>query len=101
MAFELQGYEVDCKSNGKEALDLLHTSTELPQVILLDLMMPVMDGYEFRKNQLLDPKISNIPVIVMTADETFSPELHAIQAKFYLKKPMELDHLMQLVDTQF
>ena len=66
------GYEVETASNGLEALDLLRElrgdhDTRRPGVILLDLMMPIMDGWEFRRQQQDDPKLSSIPVVAITA----------------------------------
>ena len=66
--FELEGYTVDVASNGMEALTLLQSQSELPRVILLDLMMPVMDGFQFRELQVKDPRLASIPVLLMTAD---------------------------------
>src|SRR6185503_17726548 len=60
------GYRVASAGNGREALDLLHGGLR-PSVILLDMMMPVMDGWEFRSRQLEDPKLRSIPVIVTSA----------------------------------
>src|SRR3954470_23175677 len=63
------GYRAASVANGKEALIYLK-SGELPCVILLDLMMPVMDGWEFRRQQQGDPRLSKIPVVVITAAGT-------------------------------
>src|SRR5438046_2792257 len=66
---ELESYTVACAANGKEALDYLEKiGNGLPQLILLDLMMPVMDGFEFRRQQVTSPVLSKIPLIVMSAD---------------------------------
>ena len=67
-----------------------------PDVILLDLMMPGMDGYEFRTIQLADAAFSTIPVIVLTADRrrTLSADLGAVT---FLPKPFELDELLAAV----
>ena len=61
-----EGYEVATAANGVEALDCLHRGLR-PCAILLDLMMPVMDGWDFRAVQRQDPTLSAIPVIVVTA----------------------------------
>ncbi len=66
MLLEMDGHHVQGAANGREALDLLKGSPRLPCVILLDLMMPVMDGIEFRRLQLQDPNISHVPVIIIT-----------------------------------
>ena len=64
--FADEGYDVATASNGREALVYLK-SHSAPRLILLDVMMPVMDGYEFRVEQQRDPAIADIPVVVLTA----------------------------------
>lgn len=60
------GYEAVGAPNGQEALDMLRSGVR-PRVILLDLLMPVMDGWTFRREQLRDPQLAHIPVIVLSA----------------------------------
>jgi CheY-like chemotaxis protein len=60
------GYDAVGASNGQAALDLLRSGIR-PRAILLDLMMPVMDGWAFRREQLRDPHLAHIPVIVLSA----------------------------------
>lgn len=62
-----EGFEVMTASNGSDALARLAAAPERPDVILLDLTMPVMDGFEFRNAQLADERIADIPVILITA----------------------------------
>src|SRR6185436_19724926 len=62
----LEGFQTATVANGQEALAYLHTSSR-PEVILLDLMMPVMDGWEFRRHQQADPDLAGVPVIVLSA----------------------------------
>jgi CheY-like chemotaxis protein len=83
------GYNVQTVLNGKEALEVLSKNSSLPSVIMLDLMMPVMDGYEFRMQQLLDPKLSQIPVLVMTAESAAHDKVKGLKAQAFLKKPFE------------
>src|SRR5205814_8831977 len=65
---EDEGYDVSCVGNGREALDHLKAASPRPCVILLDLMMPVMDGWQFRREQKkLEPELANIPLVVITA----------------------------------
>ena len=59
------GWDAVCASNGREALDLLHGGLQ-PCVILLDLCMPVMDGFEFRAEQMADPGLASIPTILLS-----------------------------------
>ena len=90
------GYEAVGAANGREALDTLATSDDRPCVILLDLMMPVMDGHSFRQEQLQSPELSDIPVVVISAfvDQTATDELHADD---YLKKPVRLHEVLGAV----
>ena len=67
-------------------------------VILLDLMMPVMDGWQFRQEQVRDAALADIPVIVVSA--AGRERLEKIQADAYLSKPVDLDELLGCV-TQF
>jgi len=90
----LEGYHAASVANGREALDYLQDA-ETPRVILLDLMMPVMDGWEFRRRQQADPSISSVPVIVLSAlDQTRATGLDATA---FLKKPLDFDRLLALV----
>ena len=61
------GYRVSPARNGQEALDMLRSGAVQPRVILLDLMMPVMDGWQFREEQLRDPALASIPVVALSA----------------------------------
>jgi CheY-like chemotaxis protein len=67
MVLEAEGYPVVAAANGAEALRLLQTEGLRPSLILLDLMMPVMDGWAFRAAQLRDRKLAEIPVVVTSA----------------------------------
>jgi CheY-like chemotaxis protein len=91
-SFDLLGYSVLSASNGREALQAL-SSADQPCLILLDIMMPVMDGWEFRRQQLADPKLAQIPVVVMTADGNAQEKAMRMQAELGLRKPLELDDL--------
>jgi len=61
-----EGYRVRAVADGREALSSL-SAEELPDLILLDLMMPIVDGWTFRAEQMMNPKLASIPVIVVTA----------------------------------
>jgi CheY-like chemotaxis protein len=90
------GYEATGASNGREALDALASSHDRPCVILLDLMMPIMDGRSFREEQMLQPDLSGIPVIVISAhlDHAVTADLHAAA---YLRKPVKLSDVLRQV----
>ena len=94
---ELEGYRVELASNGRQALDLLATGA-LANVIVLDLMMPVMDGWEFRRRQIEDARLRNIPTIVVSA--AGRDRLAQINADAYLTKPVDMDELLERV-SQF
>jgi CheY-like chemotaxis protein len=73
-ALEDDGFEVVTAANGREALEILRNQPR-PSAILLDLMMPVMDGWEFRREQLNDPSLRDIPVLVISASGRSSQTL--------------------------
>ncbi len=90
----LEGFQTATVANGREALDYLHNG-DAPDIILLDLMMPVMDGWEFRRKQQADPALASVPVIVLSAlDQTRAADVNAAA---FLKKPLDFDRLIQLV----
>jgi CheY-like chemotaxis protein len=90
----LEGFETAAVANGQEALQYLHEAAS-PEVILLDLMMPVMDGWEFRRLQQADPALADVPVIVLSAlDQTHAAK---VDAAAFLKKPLDFDRLLALV----
>ena len=68
-----------------------------PFLILLDLMMPGMSGWEFRAAQLENPRLTSIPVVVLTAANTLSDETHMLSDIEILHKPFELDTLLTVV----
>ncbi len=90
-----EGYETRACENGREALDLLRGEHRV-DVIVLDLAMPVMDGWQFRAEQLRDPALATIPVVVLSANA--SPEAAAIDVDAYLTKPFEFETLVRTVE---
>jgi CheY-like chemotaxis protein len=93
-ALLFEGFEPLMARNGREALDLLATGFR-PGVILLDLMMPVMDGREFRNRQRDQPDIAPIPVIICSAEEPATAADLAAYAMF--SKPLDFDALIGLL----
>ena len=90
----LEGYRAAAVANGREALEYLRRS-KAPDLILLDLMMPVMDGFEFRREQERDPLLSSVPVVVLSALDQH--RIRDIGANGFLKKPLDLDRLLAFV----
>jgi CheY-like chemotaxis protein len=96
LLLESLGYAVVTAENGRQALSLLGTQGTLPSVILLDLMMPVMSGWEFLEERAKDPRISSIPVVVMSAALDASAALPSVAG--YVKKPVLPEQLFSLLD---
>ncbi|MBE6044163.1 MULTISPECIES: response regulator [Clostridium] len=91
---ENNGYEVICASDGSKALNLI--KNELPQLVLLDVMLPGLDGYEVCKEMRKDSSTSNIPIIMITAkgeeiDKILGLELGADD---YITKPFSIRELI-------
>jgi len=93
---EDEGYRVIPAGNGREALDRLR-EVAAPSLILLDLMMPVMDGWQLRAELARDPLLSLIPVVVMSADARVEQKAKALSVAAILQKPVTLDHLLDTV----
>jgi CheY-like chemotaxis protein len=90
----LEGFVATAVANGHEALEYLRKG-DRPDIILLDLMMPVMDGWEFRRKQQSDPTLATVPVVVLSAlDHRRAAEVDAVA---FLKKPLDFDRLLELV----
>jgi len=91
LALESEGFRVECAPNGLEALKLLKENST-PDLILLDLMMPVMSGQEFLESRRQVPELHEIPLIVFSAaSENVPPGFP------FLRKPVDLDHLLSEV----
>ena len=90
----LEGYQTAVVGNGREALDYLQHE-QAPDLILLDLMMPVMDGWEFRRLQQANPALAGVPVVVLSALD--HQRSSTVDAAAVLKKPLDFDRLLQLV----
>jgi len=91
---ELEGFPVEVASNGKQALERLSAGVT-PCVILLDLMMPIMDGWQFRRQQVQDQALADIPVIIVSA--AGRDRIAEVQANDYLSKPVDLEQLLERI----
>ncbi len=89
---EDEGFIVKCACNGSEALAEL-AARELPDAIILDLTMPVMDGYEFLQRRQTIPNVADIPVVVVTA--SMNPRLD--ESVGFVRKPIDIETLMTVV----
>ena len=89
---QMKGYRAVPAGNGKEALDYL-SRTQAPDLIILDLWMPVMNGWQFRQQQARDPRLASVPVVVVTAlsDRT------DIDANEIIIKPVDVARLLTTV----
>ena len=94
---EASGYSTGVAANGREALDYLEQHTH-PDLILLDMMMPVMDGWQFREEQRKVPVLDSIPVVIVTADGNARGKAAAIRAAGHVGKPVTIDGLLNEVE---
>ena len=92
-----EGFTADGVGNGAEALARLRGPAAPPALILLDLMMPVMNGWQFRAEQQQDDALKSIPVVVISADSGVKQKAESLAVNGYLKKPVDLDQLLEIV----
>ncbi len=95
---EDEGYQVVAAAHGREALILLQTSDVLPRVILLDLDMPVMNGWQFLATQHQDAALEHLPVIIISAGY-LEREVGMWPTLQLLPKPIDINELILLVAT--
>jgi CheY-like chemotaxis protein len=91
-----RGFRSSAACNGQDALDMLARTASRPDVIVLDLMMPVMDGIEFLRHQAIDPHLAHVPVIILTAHDPRDLD-EAAQVRRVLRKPASLQHLLDAI----
>ncbi|MDQ3337567.1 MAG: response regulator [Myxococcota bacterium] len=94
-----RGFAASGAMNGDEALEQLRSPEPLPMLILLDLLMPVMDGHEFRRLQLADPRLAPIPTIVLSANARLAEHAAALGAP-WLRKPVGIRELLAAIEEQ-
>lgn len=95
---EEEGHVVTSAGDGREALELLQRASPAPDLILLDLMMPVMSGYQFREEQLKLPAFAAIPVLIVTADVNARAKVESLKAAGFVQKPLKIQPLLDLID---
>jgi CheY-like chemotaxis protein len=89
-----EGFGVECATNGAEALDRLRTMDAKPCLVLLDLMMPVMDGWSFLDEQRRDAELAAVPVLVLSAARDLPENVDVI------RKPLDPDRLLGAVHSR-
>lgn len=90
---EDEGYRVVVASNGREALALL-TGGPAPSVVVLDLLMPIMNGNDLYEAMRADPNLSEIPIIVSTSDPSRAPT-----GALLMNKPFDLDRMLAVIES--
>jgi|SRR5215470_11334606 len=97
--FQSDGYSAVAANDGRAAFELLRTGAVRPSVIVLDLMMPVMDGWAFRAAQLCDQTLASIPVIVVSAagSSNVAAAAEAMRAVAGIAKPADGEELLRVV----
>lgn len=98
VALETEGYQVACVANGREALNHLRSHAETC-LILLDLLLPVMDGNLFRKVQLRDRSLAWIPVVLMSGSPDPERAARELGAQRLVRKPLDLDEVKQAMSS--
>lgn len=93
---EEEGYRVSPAEHGLDALERLRDGKK-PCLILLDLTMPVMNGWQFRAEQRQDPELASIPVVVISAGANLADQLVPLGVQDYLRKPIQLGQLLATV----
>jgi CheY-like chemotaxis protein len=92
------GYDTAAAENGRQALDYLHQHPDRPSVILLDMMMPVMDGWEFLRRKRKEPPLAPVPVVVFSAASGINLRtMQALGAVDVLAKPADPADLIAAV----
>ena len=92
-----EGFQVATAAHGRAALDQMRRGP-LPDLVLLDLMMPVMDGFQFRAAQLADPDLAAVPVVVLSGAADMLTQVHSIQARGVVRKPFRVDQVLGAID---
>ncbi len=92
-----EGYQTIAVSNGVEGLKRLRASAQRPFLIVLDLMLPVMDAWQFRAEQTSDARLADIPVVIFSANPKVGQHADALGAAGVIRKPPNLDELLSVV----
>lgn len=96
MLLEGEGYRIVMASNGKEALEMIRQ--QRPALILLDLMMPIMDGWQFLDCMKSRPDLQSLPVVLLSANRELARTARQNNVKAYLSKPFETGQLLEYIE---
>lgn len=98
VTLENRGYEVDTACNGQECLDKV--ALDKPDLVILDVMMPQMNGWEARKRLRADPKTKDLPILILSAVGEFEAQLQGMESEEddYITKPFRPQELGDLVE---
>jgi CheY-like chemotaxis protein len=101
LTLEIEGYDVCTAAHGADALGQLEGGL-MPSVVLLDLMMPVMNGPDFLHALRANPRFVDLPVIVVTAFSRMADDLRArgLAAQAFVQKPIDVDDLLAIIRDQ-
>lgn len=100
-AIQVSGHESMHAIHGREALSMLESDFQLPDLMIVDIMMPVLNGIEFRKLQLASDKLKHIPIIFLTASKMDRDELMKLSPYESLVKPIDLDDFLKILENFF
>jgi CheY-like chemotaxis protein len=95
-----RGYQVAAVGNGKEALEWLQMGN-MPCLIILDLMMPVMNGWDFRSKQMAVQKWAAIPTVLLSGTADIAQQMKRLGTLDYISKPVNLKRLYDIVDRYY
>jgi len=94
---EMAGYDVTVTSGADEAMNRLRSGLR-PHVILLDLMMPGKTGFQFRCEQMQDPRFAEIPLVVYSGHHDIMANAAQLGANAYFQKPVDIDALLKVIE---
>ena len=94
----LRGFSGRTAENGREALRLLRARLKLPKLVLLDLNMPILDGWGFLLERSKDPRLLTVPVIVVSASLTVEERARKAGAQAVMRKPLEPIDLLSVIE---
>jgi CheY-like chemotaxis protein len=92
-----EGWSVDTALDGREALEHMRSAASLPRIVLLDLMMPIVDGWVMRELMLDDPLLHDVPVVVFSSVDLCRKDERELRAAAVFAKPPDLESLFAII----